>query len=78
MVSSVGVQQERRALDRLVETVYGVVSDGQHWVFLRLDSVKNLHRSQDFDLKNETHNDALGVCVSSLNRQTEIILILTR
>jgi len=44
----VGVQQDRRKLRRIVDTVYGVLADGTSWQFLRLDG-KRLLISESYD-----------------------------
>jgi hypothetical protein len=44
----VGVQQDRRKLRRIVDTVYGMLADGTSWQFLRLDG-KRLLISESYD-----------------------------
>lgn len=40
----VGIQQRRS--EKIVQTVYGIVTDGVHWVFMRLNSKKQLSTSE--------------------------------
>ena len=43
---SVGIQQQRKQVDKSIQIVHGAVTNGWEWRFIRLDEEQNLSRSE--------------------------------